>query len=207
MTEDFDITSIPMEFNPLATLDNTDRSTQGDDRLFVQFRTDAVLNPAKSTKEGRPIYDDVDMIIIRTPGSQLTSIVAPVKHYMDRFGDKYNKWKVTREQAVSGTPLEAFPLLLNKPSLIAELKAINVFTVEQLATLSDVSKQHIMGAHELSRRAADWIVLSKNQADVAEKAELQSQVAAMQAQIAELLAAQNKPAKRGFRHAVEEGTE
>jgi len=206
MTEDFDITSIPMEFNPLATLDNTDRSTQGDDRLFVQFRTDAVLNPAKSTKEGRPIYDDVDMIIIRTPGSQLTSVVAPVKHYMDRFGDKYRKWKTTREQAVSGTPLEAFPLLLNKPSLIAELKAINVYTVEQLATLSDGSKHHIMGAHELSRRAADWIVLSKNQADVAEKAELQSQVAAMQAQIAELLAAQNKP-KRGFRAAVEEGTE
>ena len=67
----FDVTSIPAEFNPLLnTLDNRNKvDTSGDGKLFVQFRTEPVLNPAASTKAGRPIYDDVDMIVIRTPGS------------------------------------------------------------------------------------------------------------------------------------------
>lgn len=181
----FDVSSIPAEFSPLNPFDGqtSAKTYAGDDKLFVQFRTDAVMNPSKSTTAGRPIFDDIDMIIIRTPGSQLTSIVAPVKHYMQRFGEKYNKWKATQEQAISGTPLELFPTMFNKPSMVAELKAMNVYTVEQLAGLSDAGKQKLMGGFELCKRAADWLVHSKTETEDAEKEALKHQVADMQKQL------------------------
>lgn len=158
----FDVTSIPSEFNPLVnqTLDGLMQQNQyaGDDKLFIQFKVEPVLNPSESTKQGRPIYDEVDMVVIRTPGSQLTSVIAPMKgEYMQRFGAKYREWKANRSATISGTPLESFPFLLNKVGLVAELKAMNVHTVEQLATLPDVAKQRVMGGFELCKRAAEWI--------------------------------------------------
>lgn len=190
----FDVSSIPQEFSPLHTLDggNNDQLYAGDNKLFVTFKTEPVLNPYKSTKEGRPIYDDVDMITIRTPGSQLTTIVSPVKYYMDRFGDKYRTWKSGQMEAASGTPLENFPFLFTKPSLIAELKYRNIFTVEQLATIPDTAKQTIMGGHELSKQAADWIVKTKGEAEDHEKVELRARLVAMEEQMAALLAAANQ---------------
>ena len=188
----FDVSSIPQEFSPLRTLDGGDTTQlyEKDDKLYIKFHTEAVLHPAKSTQAGRPIYDDVDMITIRTPGSQLTSIVAPVKYYMDRFGAKYRDWKSSQLQAASGTPLENFPFLFTKPSLIAELKYRNIFTVEQLAELTDSGKQAIMGGHELCKRAAQWLEQTLLNAEDAEKAELKQKLANMEAQMAMLMANQ-----------------
>jgi hypothetical protein len=195
----FDVSSIPSEFSPLRNLDDVDNSQlyEKDDKLYVKFHTEAVLHPANSTKAGRPIYNDVDMITIRTPGSQLTSIVSPVKYYMDRFGAKYREWKSSQMEAASGTPLGNFPFLFTKPSLIAELKYRNIFTVEQLAELSDTGKQSIMGGHELCKRASMWLEQTLFAAEDAEKAELKQQLATMQAQMAILMAAQSntKPAE------------
>ena len=186
----FDVSSIPQEFLPLRNLDDVDNTQlyANDNKLFIKFHTQAVLHPAKSTQAGRAIYDDVDMITIRTPGSQLTSIVAPVKYYMDRFGDKYRLWKSSQLEAASGTPLENFPFLFTKPSMIAELKYRNIFTVEQLAELTDSGKQSIMGGHELCKRAANWITKSAENAEDAEKAELKAKLAKMEEQMALLMA-------------------
>jgi hypothetical protein len=197
LSQDFDITTIPAEFNPLATLDNLGRAQDysGDDKLFIQFKTEAVMNPAKSTAAGRPIYDDIDMIVIRTPGSQLTSVVAPVKRYMDRFGSRYNAWKSGQKELATGTPLETFPLLFTKPSLIAELKALNIHTVEQLATIPDNVKQKIMGGFELSTRAATWIERAQGLADDTEKKELMARISALEALISSQQPAKVEPAK------------
>lgn len=186
--EQFDISTIPPEFSPFHTLDQSNKPNEGDEKLFVQFKTEPVLNPAASTKAGRPIFDEVDMIIIRTPGSQLTSVVAPAKHYMSRFGDRYRKWKAGQADTQSGTPLESFPYLLNRPGMIAELKALNVHTVEQLAGMSDGNKQRIMGAHELCRRASEWMDKTQGtDAKVAQMAkendDLKAQMKTLQAQM------------------------
>ena len=187
-TEDFDISSIPMEFSPLHTLDGGGREKlyAGDNKLFVQFSTQAVLNPSASTKAGRPIHDDVDMITIRTPGSQLTSIVAPVTAYMDRFGTEYRKWKETQVQGSSGTLLESFPFLMTKPSLIAELKYRNIFSVEQLAELPDSGKQTIMGGHELCKKAKEWLEKTSVIAADTEKEELKTRLADMETKLASM---------------------
>lgn len=206
--QDFDVMSIPAEFNPLAEgLGNRVNQSlyAGDDKLFVQFRTDPVLNPFKSTKAGRPIYDEVDMIIIRTPGSQLTSVIAPAKYYMDRFGIRYKQWKENQQNAISGTPLENFPFMFGKPGLVAEMKAMNIFTVEQLAEVPDNTKQRIMGGYELCEKAAKWLKQVDIETADAEKTELKARLAEMEAKMAALLEASNKPEQSKITLPVKKG--
>ena len=201
----FDISSIPTDFNPLNTLGDGQSKNiyDGDDKLYVTFHTAAVLNPAASTKANRPIYDDIDMITIRTPGSQLTSIVDNAKRYTQGrpiLAKKYGEWKAGQLESAGGTPLENFPFLFTKPSLIAELKYRHIHTIEQLATLSDTGKQSIMGGHELCQKAADWIASTAASAADGEKEELKVKLAKMEEQMAELMA--DKP-KRTRKVAVE----
>lgn len=202
-TASFDTLSIPPEYNPLVGLDESLRQdqTNGDDKLFLKFYTKPVLNPSESTKAGRPIFQDQDFVEIRVPGSQLTSVITPIKHCMNRFGDRYRKWKAGQAESMQGTPLENFPLLFNKPSLVAELNAINIRTVEQLAGVSDNTKQRIMGGHELCRRAAAWIEAT-NGADAkieqlaATNTALQQQMEFLQQQLSSLTEAQAGTAKK-----------
>jgi len=196
----FDVSSIPQEFNPLKnTLGDGPNavSNDGDEKLYVQFNTQAVLNPSKSTQAGRPIYDDIDMITVRTPGSQLTSIVDHAKRYTQGrpvLAEKYKNWKSGQLESAGGTPLDNFPFLFTKPSLIAELKYRNIFTVEQLADLSDTGKQSIMGGHELCKLAGEWIKKTAGEADDAEKAEMKNELAELKAQMAALTA--DKPTRK-----------
>jgi hypothetical protein len=187
----FDISSIPQDFSPLQTLGNgpDTKLYDGDDRLYVTFKTEPVLNPAASTKAGRPIYDDIDMITIHAPGSKLTSVVDHAKRYTQGrpvLAAKYRDWKSGQVASAGGTPLENFPFLFTKPSMIAELKYRNIFTVEQLATLTDSGKQTIMGGHELCQKAADWIASTAANAADEEKEVLKQRLAKMEEEIAML---------------------
>jgi hypothetical protein len=191
LNDDFDISSIPQDFNPLQTLGNgpDTKLYDGDDRLYVTFKTEAILNPSASTKAGRPIYDDIDMITVHAPGSKLTSIVDHAKRYTQGrpiLAAKYRDWKSGQVASAGGTPLENFPFLFTKPSMIAELKYRNIFTVEQLATLPDSGKQTIMGGHELCQKAADWIASTAANAADEEKEALKKRLADMEETVAEL---------------------
>ena len=199
----FDPSMIPTQFSPYEELDTNQNRFAGDDRLFVKFHTEAVMNPFKSTQAGRQVFDEVDMVTIRTPGSQLTSVVAPMKgEYLARFRKQYENWKATKENIMSGTPLESFPFLLHKPGLVAELKAMHIHTVEQLANIPDDAKGKIMGGYEISKRAAEWInATTGTDATVAKMAkendDLKAQMAVMQEQMAQILAGQEAAKPKG----------
>lgn len=152
-------------FDPLATLDNAGAENRwaNDKKLFIQFHTKPVMNPFKSSQAGRAIYDEVDYIVLRTPGSQLTVIESKVQgtKYAKRFAAQYKAWREGQTELLSGSPLETFPLLLGKVGLVAELKALNVQTVEQLADLSDGYISQVMGGMEIRARAKEWIESTK----------------------------------------------
>lgn len=187
-----ELLKIDREFDPLAmqTLDGNPQARWKDDhKLTVKFSRRAVLNPFKSTQEGRAVFDEKDFITIFTPGSQLTVIDTPITDgfYLQRFGAKYDAWKKGVEEAGSGTPLEHFPFLFNKVGLTAELKAMHIHTVEQLSTLPDAAASRIMGGIDLRKMAGEWLVKSKDKADDEEKLQLKSQLAELQAQMKQLL--------------------
>ncbi len=204
IAEDFELPEIDPRFDPLATLDNSQSVNlyASDHKLFVSFYTKPVMNPLKSTEAGRQVFDELDYIRIMTPGSQLTIIDTPVtdNNYLSRFGERYKKWKSGQEELLSGTPLDAFPWLIGKVGLLAELRALNIHTVEQLSTLPDSAMHNMMGGIELRKRAADWLdQTTGTDAKVAKMSkdndDLKAQLAAMQDQMKQLMAAKAPAAK------------
>lgn len=203
MQENFVLPEIDPRFDPLSTLDNEvgDNKYAKDNKLFVQFYTKPVMHPLKSTEAGRPIFDEVDYIRIRVPGSQLTCIDTPVTdaNYLQRFGDKYRAWKAGQKDVMQGTPIESFPFMLSKVALIAELKAMGILTVEQLSTLDDGYAMKLMGGMELRKRAKEWIdSTSGTDAQLAslaaENDQMKAQMTAMMEQMKLLQEAGNPPA-------------
>ena len=187
------------EFAPMATFDDAtfQRRYAADSNLFVQLHTKAVYQSHASVTAGRPIFKDEDYIKIIPRGSQLAVIDAPYNsgNYPKRFHKQYDAWKAGQAGAQTGTPLESFPLLLGKPAVVAELKAINIHTVEQLKELPDLYAGQIMGGHNLKQKAIEWMDETQGASAVMakmgqENEQLKQAMAEMQRQLAELTSAQ-----------------
>jgi hypothetical protein len=102
-----------------------------------------------------------------------------------RFGKPYEDWKAGRASSDAGTPLEQWPLM--DVGLVAAFKAANVYTVQQLATLSDglLDTAIRRGGREWRAKAQAWLDEAKTAAgDVEARATIERQ----QAQIDQLMA-------------------
>lgn len=136
----------------------------GDDKLFVTFSTRAVKNEFKSNLEGRPIFYEEEYIRIIVPGSR-DILESPLDdQYKRRFASRYKAWKDAKgeEQKVEGTILSEVTWLTK--SMVAELNAMNIFTVEQLAAVPDNLAVSIMGNQQLRQRARNFVEAAKGEA-------------------------------------------
>lgn len=130
------------------------------DHLEVQFFTDTKQNKRLTLKEGRPIFKDIEKVRIRIAGDKGTLHVAPAHEkaytirdgmmgitsrasYAEMFPEQYKAFKAGQSQAVSGTPIDEAPFLTMANR--AELKGLNVFTVEALAGLEKLDKLGMNG--------------------------------------------------------------
>jgi hypothetical protein len=120
---------------------------------FADFYNGTMRNETKSIAAGRPIFDDVEMIRIRWAGNTKNEFHAPASDRSDRpvldpetntkwwptwrehpdFRQAYEAFKLGAAVSGNGTPLEEWPTLTAAKR--AELKAINIMTVDQLANL------------------------------------------------------------------------
>ena len=146
-------------------------SRNPDDALVPLFRNHAVLNPARTAAEGRPIYDDVEVVDLRVPGSRnfgthpATAVsgwyedpdLGPVKiTYAERFRKQYQQFKAHNAQTKTGTPLEHVPFLTEGRR--AELRAQNIYTVEQLAAVDGQELRNLgPGGRDDKNRAHEFI--------------------------------------------------
>jgi hypothetical protein len=130
----------------------------GDDNIIAYFKQCPVLNPSKTAAAGRPIYDDCEAVIMQAAGSRLTVSPQPAtarSHwvtdpltgeqtpvtYAERFARQYQQFKRQETQTMSGTPLDHARFLTEARR--AELRALNVFTIEQLAALDGAELKNI----------------------------------------------------------------
>lgn len=162
-----------------------------DGALAVRFKMGAIYSPAKSKAAGRAVYDDIEMIRIDVPG-QADHVERPAwDGDRARFPKQYAAFKEGRDALASGTPLSVWPVL--RPSQVAELAARKVHTVEQLAAMADVDASKFMGMHGIRQQARDFLEAAKGAAPMtALRAELEtrdSEIAALKAQMAELVRA------------------
>lgn len=138
---------------------NTVLVQHGDDSgLFVRFYSDAILNQQKSDTEGRPIYEQVEMCEILFAGDNTKTKVGRATDgnppYYLRFPNQYAAFKQQLEVVQDGTPIEHWPPITKAQAL--ELKAMNIHTVEMLASVPDVNLKW-MGARQLRENAKVWL--------------------------------------------------
>lgn len=155
---------------------------------------------------GRPIFEDVEFVTIQIPGDkcQINDFEVNDAHRA-RFAKQYRKWKAGESNTQSGTPLKEWPAIAR--SQADELAHFGIHTVEQLAAMPDGNASNVGPIQSLKRQAKDFLEAAKGLAPVAQlRAELESrdmEIAALKAQMQQVLAAQAKqaqpeePAKRG----------
>jgi hypothetical protein len=173
------------------------------------FYSAPVENQAESRKQGRPIFRDCDMVKLRYIGDKTRELHMPVRERFIRgadnrwltpaevFAEQFKAWKAGQDYHEAGTPLAEVPFLTEARR--AELRALNVFTLEQLADLPDRAAKALgMGGTELMAKARAMVEKAAGGAVearlAAENASLRTQMEAIQKQVAELMQSKGVPA-------------
>jgi hypothetical protein len=176
-----------------TTLDDqsSDQRYAMDNKLYVVFFVKPVHQGGESELQGRPIYKDIPYIRIHVPGDKTTVIEEPVnEEHKQRFASRWDKFEKGLSQAPDGTPVEEWPQVTR--SQAAEFKALNIFTVEQLANLSDALIGKFMGGGAMRLKAQTFLATAKDTAEAqrlaTENAELNGRLAKQDEDIARLSA-------------------
>ncbi len=132
------------KFRPVQT------ASYGDDSgVLAMFDDEFVKNEFKSECEGRAVYDHYYMVELQWPGDNTKSykyrfpITQTTNEYIERFPRQWEAFKNSTAQVPDGTPIEMWPPLDKKR--IFELKANKIYTVEQIAALTDANGPSAMG--------------------------------------------------------------
>jgi hypothetical protein len=137
-----------------------------DNKLNVKFHLKPKIDPVASEAEGRPIFRDVEYVIIKTPGDRFNWVDEPVtqEHRM-RFGQRYAMFKAGMSEQVVGSLLAEWAAMPR--SLVEELAVSGVRTLEQLADLADAHKQKFRGIESWCQKAKDALQKTKDEAPTA----------------------------------------
>lgn len=178
--------------------------------VHVRFFKMAMLHGVQSQAAGRQIYIDKDHVEIIVAGQDKQKFVGPVnEQHKERFPEEWARYQAGEQAEQIGTPLEQWPEVT--PSQIAMLKNLNVFTVENAASLSDENVKNLgPGGYKLRDNAKRYLSVAANVADAARMSEIEAalaeakkreaekdaQLAELKAQVAELVLAAKPKSKK-----------
>ena len=133
-------------------------------QTVITFYDHEVQNLFKSEQEGRPIFETKTYIRKTTPGDRLVVIERKAaKADFLKWPEEYRRYTTGSTQAISGTPLEAWAQISR--AQVFEFKALNIFTVEQLAELPDSFGHNIMGFQGWKQKAGSFLMAAKGQSE------------------------------------------
>lgn len=161
----------------------------GADKLFVTFDLYPRQNMKKSEDAGHPVFDDVEYIRIIVPGDKQNEVHRPATE-MDkrRHPRQYADFKAGAREAQSGLPLKEWPAI--SASQAKELAHFHVYTVEQLANVSDGNIQNLGPVRALQAKARDYLEKASGNAPMekmrAELTEKDNTIATMKQQMADM---------------------
>ena len=154
-------------------------ATNPDSALVVKFYSKALPNNFETVKQGRPIFQDVDMVMIMTPGDNLNIIDTLARdHHRARFPLHWAHYLNTKENKDAagqvGTPLNQWPLITQAQA--EELKALKFHTVDSVALASDAMINKVgmiagMSPYSFREKAQNFLKLASNVAAATEQAE------------------------------------
>ena len=126
------------------------------DDCVAHFYPRAGQNRRRSEEAGRPVCDEIAYVRIRVPGDR-NNVVDRKAHAADR--ERWaGQWAafLARRTPRAGTPVEQWPYL--SVARVAELRAVGLFTVEQIAGATDALLERIgPDGRALSKRAREHL--------------------------------------------------
>lgn len=171
-----------MEFNPQSYAPDGTAIFGKDEQSLVKFFKHPELSKFKSTEAGLPVYDDVVMVSVIQPGEKEETKVLATEWHKRRFPRQWENFEKGLDQTASGTPLDhLFP---SEPGTILTLKSFNIFTVQQLAGVSDTALGNLPMGRTLQDRAKTYLASAEGGS---EYHKMQKRIADLEAQLA------NKP--------------
>ena len=133
-------------------------------QTMISFYDREVQNQFKSEQEGRPIFEMKCYIRKVPPGDKLVEIDRKAsKQDFLRYPQEYEMYMKRQTTPVNGTPLEAWAQITR--AQVAEYKALNILTVEQLAELPDGYGHKIMGFQGWKQKAQSFLMAAKGQGE------------------------------------------
>lgn len=127
-----------------------------DKYLAVKISKKAVHNEFKSKQEGRQVFEDVDWINIIIPGDKTTEVSRKLKEEDKiRFEFQWNNYLNREEHKKNGIPLDMLPSIT--PAQVANLQALKVETVEQLANLHEKAIKNLFEGRDLVKKANQFL--------------------------------------------------
>src|SRR5436190_8350730 len=149
---------------------------KGDEKAVALFKHMPKKNDRKSAEEGRPVYDDIEVCELRFPGNADWGVYPAIEFsnwssdmyggeqtkvtYAERFAHQYQQFRQKQAQTKSGTPLTEVPFLADGRR--AELRAQNIYTLEQLAGIEGVELKNLgPGGREMKNKAEEYMAETK----------------------------------------------
>lgn len=158
----------------------------------------------KATEEAGAVrLREQEMVRIIVAGDMLNVACSPVtEDIKQRFSVQYDAWKTKRiDQHIEGTPLKSWPMI--SALRIAEFNAVGVFSVENLADVSDTNISRLVDGRAWREKATAWLKSAKDNGAAAKYAadaerlrddnkELSAKVDALTKQVAELVGGEER---------------
>jgi hypothetical protein len=164
--------------------------TSDKETAFAIFSIEARENPYETKKQGRPVFENIEYVEIIVPGSKDVFRQPASEGHKQRFAQQYAQFKARETQRPDGVPIDE--LSTATAAERATCKALNVLTVEALASYPDSAAHRLgPGAQALKRKAVAFLQSQKGASFATalqeENRTLRNEVAALKSQMTELL--------------------
>jgi cell division protein FtsB len=159
------------------------------DAVQPRFHMREVQDEVASASAGRPIFRSEEMVQFLIPGSPNQPVFRVTDEHKERWPKQYAAFRAGNEMAIDGTPLEQWPVLTR--AMVLELKALEIHTVEQCASLADNALQRIgRGGYTIRDRAKAYLDdaerVAGNERLTHENNELKARIADLERQLTEV---------------------
>ena len=136
------------------------------DRAYPIFYVKSVENKHASKRAGKPVYEDVEYVKIKTFDKTSENDCPVEDTHRQRWRAHYQRFKENAEAPIEGTPLTHWPPI--SQSKVLELNSLNVRSVEDLADFPEGSFPPRSNMAELKRMARTWLQDAKKSGVIAE---------------------------------------
>lgn len=151
----------------------------GDENMLVRFVTHVLEDKNETKKQGRPIHKEHVFVEIMAPGEREVFSELADNSHKARWPKHWEAFeKRQNQETVEGTPLSEWPGITR--AMAEDLKFFNIYTVEQLATVSDGNVQNFQGLTTLREKAKKYLIYANDQAEANANDELEKRLKALE---------------------------